>query len=103
MSPIRLFLLKMLGARGHAAIAVGSSINNSTGRQRVVLTASVGLRRRMEMILSPDGARRIASQLVEWADAADERNAKLDGENVNMVWRAVIDEALTAKSAEPTS
>lgn len=67
---------------GH--ILVGSAIDNKTDEQFVALHVSDGGAR-----LSPEGARLIAKQLVEWADHAEKKNS--EPTTVKLMYRILHD------------
>lgn len=67
------WLMTKLGARGSTSISVGSHID-ADGNRNVSLHVCDGWTR-SGVRLSPQGARRLARQMIEWADVAEEHNA----------------------------
>lgn len=78
-------LIKVVGGAG---ITVGSYIADD-GTQSVAFTVTEA-RKQCKARMSPDGARRIAAQMNEWADAADKNNAERSKDGMAMAWRAVL-------------
>lgn len=100
MGPIRRFLMTMLGARGSTAITVGLH-TGTDGAQTVAVYLAEGWRR-IAFRLSPDGARRIAAQLTDWADAADRHNSEQPSVGYKMVWKYIASAAGNASTNEGT-
>ena len=93
MNVIRRWLLTVIGARGSAAILVGSHISTQ-GEQCVALIARDGWKQ-TEVRLSVEGAKRLASQMNEWATAAAAHNDERDSAKTIMRWQYIVDANLT--------
>lgn len=100
MGPIRRWIMLKLGATGAGVIAVGSHVSAKSGRQTVAITLAEGWKR-ANCQLSPDGARRIARQLTEWADACDEHNRTLTSTEWKYVLKAAMLDGATKQTDEP--
>ena len=92
MGSVRRWLCIMLGARGAAAVAVGSHIHPG-GKQSVALMVTDRWKR-TAVQMTPDGARRVARQITEWADAAEIRNEELDRTATTRHWQYIVKAAL---------
>lgn len=99
MGPIRRRLALLLGVGSGCAISVGSYINNSTGQQTVAIHLLDGWKKSFAQ-LTPDGARRVARQMIEWADAADKRNEALNDSQITLKWRYVDKAGVEAADGE---
>lgn len=84
---LRMRLIRLLGGKGGAAITVGSHITLS-GEHTVAISVLEGWGQ-AHVRLSPEGARKIAAQIVEWAAHAEKRNAERGQYNFIATWRAV--------------
>lgn len=96
MGTIRRFLIILLGAKGSAAISVGSHMRPD-GTQAVALNVADRWKR-TAVQLSPAGARRIAAQMTEWADASEKNNDKLAQSRTVMQWEQLVTSTLPLKA-----
>lgn len=98
MGSFRRFMFWLLRAKHGAGIAVGSWMT-TTGKQDVMLFMHNGWRRHGDGVqLSPAGARRVARQLNEWADASDQHNAMVEKEKSIQKWTCIIDTAIKSET-----
>lgn len=89
----RQFLMQLLGAKSGCAITVGSHVH-ANGEQSVAVTLTEGWKRSCAC-MTPAGARRIASQMNEWADAAEKHNEEHN--SAAKQWSFVVKAAIADK------